>query len=346
MLDSVESSRFLQACNHRPPATKPIWLMRQAGRILKPYRDLKEKTGSLSTLFKTPELAAEITLMPVEMLNVDAAILFTDLVTPLEPMGCDFEYRPGPVFSHPVQSKKDVERLGSVDVETDLPYVLETIRLVRRALPPTVPLIGYGGGPFTMASWMVEGEGSRDFTALRRLLYSDPGSAHLLFNKLSGIVIDYLRAQIRAGVQAIQLFDTSIGLLSPAVFKCIALPYLQRIFSALEGMEIPRIYFAFGATHLLPSLAQVGADVMSVDWRADLAQTSSLFGDQIPLQGNLDPCVLLSPPQTIIAETKKILQSTEGMSHIFNLGHGVLPQTPLDHVRILIDTVHEYSGKK
>ena len=320
--------------------------MRQAGRILKPYRDLREKTGSILTLFKTPELAAEITLMPVEMLDVDAAILFTDLVTPLEPMGCNFEYKPGPVFSHPLRCREDVEALGPVDVETDLPFVLETIRLVRRALPPTVPLIGYGGGPFTLASWMVEGEGSRDFIALRRLFYSDPGSAHLLLDKLSEVVVDYLQAQIRAGVQAVQLFDTSIGILSASAFERLALPYLQRVFSALEGMEIPRIYFAFGATHLLSSLARVGADVLGVDWRTDLARTSSLFGNRIPLQGNLDPCVLLSSPEAIIAETKKILQSTEGLSHIFNLGHGVLPETPFDHVRLLIDTVHEYTAEK
>ena len=272
----------------------------------------------------------------------DAAILFTDLVTPLEPMGCSFEYKPGPVFSHPLQSREDVEALCQVDVETDLAHVLETVRMARRALPPTVPLIGYGGGPITLAGWMVEGAGSRDFTSLRRLFYSDPASAHLLLDKLSGVVIDYLQAQIRAGVQAVQLFDTSIGILSAAAFEGIALPYLQRIFSALEGMETPRIYFAFGATHLLPSLVKVGADVLALDWRSDLARASRLFGGRIPLQGNLDPSVLLSTPEAIISEARKILRSTEGMSHIFNLGHGILPETPLDHVRLLVDTVHEY----
>lgn len=316
--------------------------MRQAGRILKPYRDLREKTGSILTLFKTPELAAEITLMPVEMLDVDAAILFTDLVTPLEPMGCRFEYKPGPVFSHPIRSREDVEALCPVDVETDLPHVLETVRMVRRALPPTVPLIGYGGGPITLAGWMVEGEGSRDFTSLRRLIYSDPEGAHLLLDKLSEVVIDYLHAQIRAGVQAVQLFDTSIGILSTAAFERIALPYLQRIFSALEGLQTPRIYFALGATHLLPLLPKVGADVLALDWRTDLADASRLFGDRVPLQGNLDPSVLLSTPEAIISEARKILRSTEGMAHIFNLGHGILPETPLDHVRLLVDTVHEY----
>jgi uroporphyrinogen decarboxylase len=337
-------SRFLQACSGQVPDITPIWLMRQAGRILKPYRDLREKHASLRTLFNTPELAAEITLMPVHMLGVDAAILFTDLVTPLEAMGCRFAYDPGPVFENPVRTREDVERLRPVDTATDLSFVLETIRLVCRELPPSIPLIGYGGSPFTLATWIVEGKGSKDFSMLRRLLYRDPQLAHLLLDKLTDVVIDFLEAQIRAGAQAVQLFDTSVGLLSPQMFAAFAAPYLRRIFSALGKSGVPRIYFPLAGPHLLPHLGELGVEVLSIDWRTDLEQAFAHFSPEQVMQGNLDPCVLYASGEQIVSRTRAILQAARGRSHIFNLGHGILPDTPFDNARLLVDTVHEITA--
>ena len=338
-------SPFLLACAGQATAVTPVWLMRQAGRILKPYRDLREKYKSILTLFKTPELAAQITLMPVEILGVDAAILFTDLVTPLEPLGCPYEYSPGPVFAHPVRTREDVEALRPLDTRTDLSFVLETIRLTRRELPPAVPLIGYGGAPFTLAAWMVEGKSSKDFSIFRRLLYDAPETAHLLLDKLTDAMIDFLTAQVEAGAQAIQLFDTSIGLLSADAFQRFALPYLQRIFTALDALDVPRIYFPLDASHLIPLLKRTGADVLSIDWRTDLDQAFELFSPELVLQGNLDPCALYAPAETLVTEVHRILKSADGRPHIFNLGHGLLPDIPCDNVRVLVDAVHEYSTR-
>ncbi len=346
MSESVQSSPFLQACNRQLPATRPVWLMRQAGRILKPYRDLKEKTGSILKLFKDPELAAEITLMPVAMLEVDAAILFADILTPVEPMGCKIEFVPGPVFAHPVRTRADIEALRAISTEADIPFVLETIHLVRAALPDSVPLIGFGGAPFTLATYMVEGGGAKNFTMFRQMLYADPAGAHLLLDKLTRVVIDYLRAQVQAGAQAIQLFDTWIGALSRDAFEQLVLPYLQRVFAALKDMQVPRIYYANDASHILSLLPRTGADLFGIDWRLNIGDAFQAFDNQIPLQGNLDPCVLCAPPEIIVRETRQILRQTHDLPHIFNLGHGVLPETPIDHVRLLVDTVHEYAAKK
>lgn len=339
----VSRSPFLQACRGQVPEVTPIWLMRQAGRILKPYRELREKYRSLEPLFTTPELAAEITLMPIRLLEVDAAILFTDLVTPLVPMGCSCHYRPGPVLARPVRTRKEVEKLRPVCVETDLAFVLESIRLVRRELPPDIPLIGYAGAPFTLASWAVEGKSSRDFSTFRRLLYADPETAHLLLDKVTQVIADFLVAQIRSGAQAIQLFDTSVGILSPTDFQRFALPYLQRLFAALASEQVPRLYFPLASDHLLLWLGQIGADVLSLDWRTDLAQAFASF-PELALQGNLDPCALFAPAEELVAQAQAILRVARGHPHIFNLGHGVLPETPFDQVRRLVDAVHNFSG--
>ena len=344
MNEALPQSRFLQACYQQLPAVKPVWLMRQAGRILKPYRDLKAKTGSILELFKDPALATEITLMPVEMLEVDAAILFADILTPVEPMGCEIEFKPGPIFAHPVRTLTAIENLKTIETQEAIPFVLEAIGLVRRALPPSVPLIGFAGAPFTLATYMVEGGGAKNFTMFRRMLYSDPAAAHLLLEKLTRVVIDYLQAQIQAGVQAVQIFDTWIGMLSQTAFEQIIMPYLQRIFAALEDLQVPRIYYANDASHILSLLPDIGADIYSIDWRQDIAQTFKLFKGQKTLQGNLDPCTLFGSAETITRETREILKRTRGLPHIFNLGHGVLPDTPIDSVKLMIDTVHEFEG--
>ena len=342
-MTSPVPSTFLQACRGQVPARRPVWLMRQAGRILKPYRQLREQTGSILKLFKTPELAAQVTLMPVTMLEVDAAILFADILTPIEPMGCQIDFAPGPVFAKPVQSRADIDALRLIDPQAQLPYVLETIRLVRQALPPGIPLIGFAGAPFTLATYMVEGGGAKEFTRFRRLLHADPGAAETLLDKLSEVTIAYLKAQIGAGAQAVQLFDTWIGALSPELFTQLALPHLQRIFSALAGLGVPRIYYANGAAHFLDLLPGAGADVLGLDWRSDLAEVFQLFGGHLPLQGNMDPCALFADPPAIVAEAGRILRRTQGLPHIFNLGHGVHPDTPCDHVKLLVDTIHGFA---
>ncbi len=328
------------------PATTPIWLMRQAGRILKPYRDIRDKTGSLEVMFKSPDLATEITLMPVEQLNVDAAILFADLVTPLEPLGFDFRYDPGPVFSNPVRSVEDVARLQPIDMETDIPFVPQTVRQVCAALPPEVPLIGYGGGPFTLASWAVEGTGSKDFSTFRSFLHAEPVAGEDLMGKLTAALIVYLRSQVEAGARALQIFDTSIGILSTLDFERLALPHLQRVFAELESCQVPRIYFGLGASHLLPLIKQAGADVVSIDWRISPKQAYEILGDATPLQGNLDPCILLGKEENIVREAQRIVDDVGDRPHIFNLGHGLLPNTPVDMVRRLVEVVHEYSASR
>ena len=335
---------FLQACQGRVTQNTPIWIMRQAGRILKPYRDLRQEHGSILKLFTTPELAAEITLMPIEMLGVDAAILFTDLVTPLEPLVGGLSYDPGPVFADPIRSATQIDTLRTITPEEDLKYVLDTAQLVRQALPPTVPLIGYAGGPFTLATWIVEGSSSKDFPAFRRMIHGDPILAHKLLDKLSDLVINFLRAQIAAGAQAVQIFDTSIGLLSPEQFAEFALPYLKRICHSLAPLDTPVIYFPLAAAQSLTYFGQVGAQVLGLDWRIDLTQARAQFGDAITLQGNLDPCILYGSEDSIVTATQGILEKTKGRPHIFNLGHGVFPDTPYEKVKLLVETVQKFAN--
>ena len=338
-------SRFLVACSGQVPDIMPIWIMRQAGRILQPYRDLRRQHGSISTLFNSPELAADITLMPIDLLGVDAAILFTDLPTPLAALGCKFTYDPGPVFARPVRTAAQVAALRHVDPEADLGFVLETVRLARGRLPASVPLIGYAGGPFTLAAWLVEGGGSRDFPALRGMLHADPDLAHVLFERLTELVCNYLVAQIRACAQAVQIFDTSIGLLSPAQYDTFALPYLQRVCKHLAPFAVPIIYFPLAAAQSLIRFSQVGADVLSVDWRTDLDTARACFGANRPLQGNLDPSALYGSEENLVAAVRRILAQSEGRPHIFNLGHGVFPDTPCEMVKLLVETVHDFSRK-
>jgi uroporphyrinogen decarboxylase len=345
-LPLVDSSPFLAACGGSLPATTPIWLMRQAGRILKPYRDIRARTGSLEVMFKSPDLATEITLMPVEQLNVDAAILFADLVTPLEPMGFDFCYDPGPVFSNPVRCAQDVARLKPIDVESDLPFLPQIVRQVCDALPSEVPLIGYGGGPFTLASWAVEGTGAKDFPIFRSLRHAEPIVVEDLMQKLTTALVSYLRSQVQAGARALQIFDTSIGLLSTLDFERFALPHLQRVFAELESCRVPRIYFGLGASHLLPLIKRVGADVVSIDWRIPPSQAYEILGDATPLQGNLDPCALLGGEENLVSEAQRIVDDVGDRPHIFNLGHGLLPNTPVEMVRRLVEVVHDYSAAR
>lgn len=336
---------FLAVCRGRVTARRPIWLMRQAGRILPPYRRLKESVGSIERMFRDPSVAARVTLMPVELLGVDAAILFADIFTPVDPMGCTVTFDPGPVLAFHVGEAADVARLRVIDSERDLDYVARTIGKIRDALPREVPLIGFAGAPLTLATYMAEGPGrGREFSGLRRMLHADPSTAHSLLGKLTDVTVDYLAMQVRAGVQALQLFDTWIGALSLADFEAVALPYLRRIFAHLSGLGVPTIYYAHNAAHLAAALDRVGADVLSVDWRTDLPSLFERWEGRIPLQGNLDPLALFAAPDAISGAALSLLQQTAGYPHIFNLGHGVHPDTPYESVERLVETVKAYAA--
>jgi len=319
--------------------------MRQAGRILAPYRHLKEQVGSIERMFRDPAIATEVTLMPVEMLGVDAAIMFADIFTPVDPMGCSVTFDPGPVLEFYVSRPEDVARLHTFDSDNQLSYVADIIGRIRSQLPESVPLIGFAGAPFTLATYMAETGGrGREFTGLRRLLHTDPATALALIDKLTDVAIDYLSMQVKAGAQALQLFDTWIGALSLADFNKIALPGLQRIFAHLSTLGVPTIYYANDAAHLVSALDLVGADVLSVDWRTDI---EDLFNRKPgrPVQGNFDPLALFAEPDVVEAGALALLAQTDGHPHIFNLGHGVHPETPYDSVLRLVNTVKNQRSK-
>jgi uroporphyrinogen decarboxylase len=314
--------------------------MRQAGRYLPEYRRVREQVDFL-TLCKTPDLAAEVTLQPIRRFGFDAAILFSDIIVPVEAMGLEVAFDPGPVFASPVRSESDLRRLRRPDPVSDLGFVLEAIRLVRRALPPTVALIGFAGAPFTLAAYIVEGTGSKDFATLKSFVYREPVAFHALMEKLSLVVSDYLEAQIQAGVQAVQLFDTWAGLLSPRDYEEFVLPHVTRIVERVHRTEVPLILFGSGTGGLLELMDASGCDVLGLDWRVDLRTARRRLGRR-PLQGNLDPSVLFAPHDLLRARAREILQEAGVETpHIFNLGHGVAPQTPIEAVTELVRFVHD-----
>lgn len=320
--------------------------MRQAGRILAPYRQLKERVGSIQVLFDDPELVTEITLMPVEMLQVDAAILFADIFTPVMPMGCDIVFDPGPKIGSALRTRQDIDRLTAYEPELELSHVVQAIGEIGRALPPSTPLIGFAGAPFTLATYLAEGGSAKEYFRFRKMLHSDADAAHALMSRLTEVTIAYLQMQIRAGVEVIQLFDTCVGALAADEFTTICRPYLERIFTALAASGVPRIYFGLGAGHLLTELSALPVEALSVDWRTDIKGAFAQLEGRPPraLQGNLNPCVLFGPPEYVASQAEALLASTAGRPHVFNLGHGVHPETPYDHVKRLVDTVHAYGS--
>jgi uroporphyrinogen decarboxylase len=338
------NSRFLDACRGLPVDRTPVWLMRQAGRYLPEYRRIRG-TCSFLELCKTPELAAEVTIQPVDILNVDAAILFSDILIPIEPMGMKLDFVPGPVFENPVRSMADVERLRIPVMEEDVPFVLDTIRMLRRELEGRVPLIGFGGAPFTLACYMVEGKGSRDFAELKKMMYCAPEVYAALMEKVSAMLEAYLGAQIAAGAQAIQVFDTWGGILSPADYERFILPYTQRVIAGL-GDRVPVIHFVKGAGTMLKSVGRCGGAVIGLDWHVNLGTARDLLGPGTAVQGNLDPTVLYGPEPLIEAEVQRILNENNGRpGHIFNLGHGILPDIPPEHAMYMVECVHRLSAK-
>ena len=335
---------FLAACRRRPTAFTPVWLMRQAGRFLPEYRAIREKLGFLE-LCRTPDAAAEVTVLPVEKLGVDAAILFADILLVVEPLGVGLEFArgEGPVIRQPVRSAAAVAGLVERDPAETVPFVFETVRRARAALHDRVPLIGFAGAPFTVASYVVEGGASRDYLETKRLMYEDPGAWHALLALLARTTARYLNLQIAAGAEAVQLFDSWVGALGPDDYRTFVRPHTEAVIQALSP-GVPVIHFGTGTAGLLEAFGAAGGDVIGIDWRQDLGEAWRRLGPDVAIQGNLDPAALLAPPAEIRRRVAAILAQAGGRpGHVFNLGHGVLPSTPVDHARALVDAVHELS---
>lgn len=340
------ADRFLKACRKEEADCTPVWIMRQAGRYLPEYRALRSRHSFIEAC-QTPELAAELTLQPLRRFELDAAILFADILLPLEHMGIDFEFTAddGPRIRTLVRSLADVERMRPFEPRQQMSYLMEAIRLVRRELAGLAPLIGFSGAPFTLASYLTEGGGSRNYVFTKTMMYGDPAAWHLLMEKLTDMVIAYLNAQIAAGVQAVQVFDSWVGCLSPADYRSFVLPHQKRLLSSLDP-SVPRIHFAFGASHLLPLVAEAGGDVIGLDWRVEIDEAWQALGHGPGVQGNLDPVALHGSREYLAGRVKDILERAGGRAgHIFNLGHGILPEAPPENVKFLVDLVHEESRR-
>jgi uroporphyrinogen decarboxylase len=337
---------FLKACRRQPTSRTPIWLMRQAGRYQREYRELRQRVSMLE-LCRTPELASQVTLRAVEQLGVDAAIIFADILLITETLGLQLEFSKGegPVIGNPVRQADDLERLTRPDVSA-LDYVYEAIRLTRAQLPPEVALIGFCGAPFTVSSYIIEGGKSRNYVHTKTMMHCDDATWRGLMERLVAMSVDYLNAQIDAGADAVQVFDSWAGILCPDDYRRFVLPYVQALIAGVADAT-PVIYFAQGNPALLPLIKQTGADVIGVDWRVDLADAWSVLGDDVAIMGNLDPVTLLTSPAKIRAAADAILTKAAGRpGHIFNLGHGVLPQTDPNNAIALVEAVHEISARK
>lgn len=355
---------FLRACRGEAVERTPVWMMRQAGRYLPDYRAIRARHDFL-TCCRTPELACELTLQPVAKLGVDAAILFSDILVPLPGMGAAVDFRPGPHVERPVGSAADVDRLRVPDPEESTGFVLDAIRLLRRSLPDNVPLIGFAGAPFTVAAYLVEGSGSKSFARFKRLLYTEPRTARALLSKCAAALGAYAAAQVRAGAQAFMLFDTWAGLLPPDDYGAFAAPYAREVFgsvleaAAVMDVDVPRIYYGGESASYLEQCSELGANVIGIDWRQDLAGARRRLGPAFAVQGNLDPAVLLATPAAIRERASRVIESARlaggresgrgrgpaARGHVFNLGHGILPDTPPENARYLVDVVGELTRR-
>jgi uroporphyrinogen decarboxylase len=338
------NDRFLRACRRQPVDVTPVWFMRQAGRYMAEYRALRERY-SLLDLCRHPELAVTVTLQPVNAIDVDAAILFSDLLLPFTPMGLDFDFvkGEGPSIERPIREASDVDRLHVFEPREGLSHVLDTIRILRRELADRVPLIGFGGAPFTLAAYAIEGGPSTNYATAKAFMYAQPAAWHRLCDRFARVIGDYMRAQIEAGVQAVQIFDSWAGQLSRADYAEFALPHTRRIFETLAGSGVPTIHFGVHTGALLPDMAAAGGDVIGIDWRAPIDEAWARIGHDHAIQGNLDPVRLLGPEEGMFAAADDILRRAAGRpGHIFNLGHGVLPETALARVQDLARHVHGF----
>jgi len=346
----LKNDRFLRALLRQPVDRTPVWMMRQAGRYLPEYRASRARAGSFMDLCRNTELACEVTLQPLERYPLDAAILFSDILTIPDAMGLGlyFEEGEGPKFRKPLRRAADIEALEVVNSERDLDYVMNAVSAIRGALNGRVPLIGFSGSPWTLATYMVEGGSSRDFARCKEMLYNKPELMHQLLSVLADSVTDYLNAQIRAGAQAVQIFDTWGGALSHSAYREFSLQYMARILQGLireaEGRPVPAILFTKGGGQWLEAMADSGASALGLDWTTDLRQARARVGDRVALQGNLDPAVLYAGPGRIRAEVAAILESFgPGSGHVFNLGHGITPQVDPEHARVMIEAVQALS---
>lgn len=338
------NDRFIRACRKQEVDRLPVWYMRQAGRYDPEYRKIKEKY-SLLEICRQPELAAEITMMPVRKLGVDAAILYSDIMNPVASIGIDFDIvkNIGPVIDNPIRTREDIERLKPIDVERDLSHILETIKLLDKELE--VPLITFAGAPFTIASYLIEGRPSKSYIRTKSLMYGEPELWDKLMAKLGDMVITYLRAHVNSGGKAFQLFDSWVGALAPKDFERYVLPTITRIFAELDDLDVPKIYFpGVSSGELLPTLTKLQADVIGLDWRVSIPEGRRRLEGKFAVQGNLDPYILTAPMDTIKQYAKEMIdQGAEAPGYIFNLGHGLFPEASLEKLRELTDFVHEYS---
>ena len=343
---SVATSLFMRAARHEPVERTPVWFMRQAGRVLPEYRAVRADL-TLLEITRRPELCAEVTLQPVRRFGMDAAILFADIMIPLIGVGVDLDLVDGvgPVIRTPVQSHREIDALRPLAPDSDIPRLLDAIRLIKAELGDDTPVIGFSGAPFTLASYLIEGKPSRDFVLTKTMMYSAPELWHELMQRLTGIVIAYLDAQHGAGVDALQLFDSWVGCLSPADYAKYVEPYSLRVFAALSGTGVPLIHFGVNTAMLLPQMKDDGASVIGVDWRIPLNEAWAIIGYDKAIQGNLDPGVLLGSPDVISDGVRDVLRRARGRpGHIFNLGHGLLPQTPLHSVHRAVECVRDWRG--
>lgn len=341
-MEQLQNDLLLRAARGEKVERTPVWMMRQAGRILAEYRAVREKAGSFIKLASTPELAAEVTIQPVDLLGVDAAIIFSDILVVPEAMGLPYELieKTGPIFPKTVQSMADVQALRIADPETDLGYVLDAIRIVKKELHGRVPLIGFAGAPFTILCYMIEGRGSKTFSKAKKTLYTDPELSHALLQKITDSTIAYLQAQVKAGANLVQIFDSWAGILSPEQYRVFSLPYITQICNAIT--EVPVTVFAKGAFFARHEMNALNCEVVGLDWNMDIAESRAMMPSKT-LQGNLDPCVLYADFEDIKRQTREMLRQFGTQRYIANLGHGVYPDTHPDKVRCFIDTVKEYS---
>jgi uroporphyrinogen decarboxylase len=343
----LQNDLFLRACRREEAERTPIWVMRQAGRYLKEYREVREQSD-FKTMCKTPELACKVTLQPVDLIGIDAAIIFSDILVIPEAMGMDFEMNEGkgPVFHKPLRTPEDAGNLKRVDPYKDLKYVLDAVSMTKKELNGRIPLIGFSGSPWTLFTYMVEGKGSKNFSEVKRLIFNNPSLAHEVLDRIADVVSDYLNAKIEAGADAVQIFDTWGGILSQTDFEEYSLQYIQKVISNIKRKDEPVIVFCKGVHYKLQKIVDAGADVVGLDWTMDIGSVRKKLDNKAALQGNLDPTVLYGSPELIRSEAARILASYgEGNGHIFNLGHGILPDVNPDNLRLLVNFVKEESRK-
>ncbi len=349
-MTELKNDRFLRALLRESVDMTPVWMMRQAGRYLPEYRATRAKAGSFLDLCKNPELACEVTIQPLERFPLDAAILFSDILTIPDAMGLGlyFGEGEGPKFERPVRDKAAIDALGVPDMEDDLGYVMDAVRTIRRELNGRVPLIGFSGSPWTLATYMVEGGSTKNFALSKGMMFDAPELMHALLGKLADAVTAYLNAQVAAGAQALMIFDTWGGVLTTADYRAFSLAYMQRIVEGLtresEGRRVPVILFTKGGSGWLEAMADTGADALGIDWTIDIGDARARVGDRVALQGNLDPCTLYASPETIRRKVGEVLASYgKGSGHVFNLGHGIHPEIPVEHAAAMVEAVHELS---